>query len=48
MAEVKGRERRRIRKGGKWVEVEGDVIVIRGVEWLKCVDENGETVYYRL
>lgn len=47
MSEVKGKQKRRIRKGGKWVEVECDVVVIRGVEWLMCVDENGEVVYYR-
>lgn len=46
MSVVKSKQKRRIRKGGKWVEVECDV-VIRGVEWLKCVDENGEIIYYR-
>ena len=31
MSEVRGKQKRRIRKGGKWVEVECDVVVINGV-----------------
>lgn len=45
--ESKGKQKRRIRKWGKWVEVECDVVVIRGVEWLKCVDEDGGIIFYK-
>ena len=47
MSEVKGKQKKRIRKGGKWIEVECDIIVIKGTEWLKCTGENGEAIYYR-
>lgn len=46
MSEVKSKQKRRIRKGGKWVEVECEVVVISGAEWLKCVDD-GNIIYYR-